>query len=255
MNEEIKDPNQLDLFAGILFTPEQEKMIAEHIAWRNSLAAGKKVVNQHIEKTLVDAGFVYGVDFVNEFKVIETTKTVSVGPWDKRFEVEITFDDYVGDIKLKGLYFDGKQLKESFFYLDIQTSRNGMKINCNNIQDSYRYIKPSTLLEKLKESNQKHKDRFKYYQKKLNIKQYTIEKYQTKYPKAIIEIKQDWSKYNGTFDIIHIEFPSGSYMQLYVPNEIDQEQIYKMYDAEFKKLNQEEVLDMFSKQAKKEGSN
>ena len=26
MNEEIKDPNQLDLFAGILFTPEQEKL-------------------------------------------------------------------------------------------------------------------------------------------------------------------------------------------------------------------------------------
>lgn len=255
MNEEIKDPNQLDLFAGILLTPEQEKAVAEHIAWRNKLAVGKKVQNQQIEKALVDAGFVYGVDFVNDFKVIEITKTVSVGPWNKSFEVEITFDNYEGDIKLKGLYFDGKQLKESFFYLDIQTSRKGMKINCGNIQDSYRYVKPSTLLEKLKESNQKHEYRFEYHQKKSNIKQYTIEKYQTKYPNAVIEIKQDWNRYNGTFDIIHIKFPSGSYMQLYVPNEIDQEQIYKVYDAEFKKLNQEEVLDMFSKQAKKEGSN
>jgi hypothetical protein len=31
LNEQIKDPNQLDLFAGMLFTPEQEQKIAEFI--------------------------------------------------------------------------------------------------------------------------------------------------------------------------------------------------------------------------------
>jgi len=254
--EQIKDPNQLDLFAGILFTPEQEKMIAEHIAWRNSLAVTKENLFIQIEKALLDAGFIKGVDFVNEFEIIETTKKVTVGNYNERFETEITFDDYCGEVKLKGIRFNGKTLENGVFYIDVQTDRNKpLKFQCTSIQDSYRYIKPSTLLEKLKEHNQRETYRFEDYTKRSNIKQYTVEKYKTKYPNATIEIKQDWNKYSGTFDIIHIGFPSGSYIQLYIPSEIDKEQTYKVYDAEFKKLNQEEVLDMFNKQAKKEGSN
>ena len=31
MNEEIKDPNQLDMFEGILLSPDQEKQVANFI--------------------------------------------------------------------------------------------------------------------------------------------------------------------------------------------------------------------------------
>ena len=42
MNEEIKDPNQLDMFEGILLTPEQEKQVAEFIQRRKNQTESKK---------------------------------------------------------------------------------------------------------------------------------------------------------------------------------------------------------------------
>ncbi len=65
MNEEIKDPNQLDLFEGVLLTPEQEKQAMEFVERRkNQVEQGKKRVEQ-IESQLLAAGFIKGNHFVN----------------------------------------------------------------------------------------------------------------------------------------------------------------------------------------------
>jgi hypothetical protein len=90
------------------------------------------------------------------------------------------------------------------------------------------------------------------YNKKHKIKNYTIEKYQKLYPNATVTVVSDYTRGMGHFDTIKVKFPSCSYVQFHIPNEIDREQIYKKHDAEFEDLTTEEVLNRFSKQ---EGSN
>jgi len=59
MNEEIKDPNQLDLFVGILRTPEQEKMINDFLEHRERSVKLVTTANQQNEKLLIDNGFIF----------------------------------------------------------------------------------------------------------------------------------------------------------------------------------------------------
>ena len=56
-------------------------------------------------------------------------------------------------------------------------------------------------------------------------------------------------------EIIEVKFDSGSYIQFKLDTYKNVEFIYKKHDAEFEKMNVEELLERFSKQTKKEGSN
>ena len=250
MSEEIKDPNQLDLFAGILFTPEQEKMIASYVErCKNSTDLSERK-NEYGVDLLIRNGFRLGVDFKNTFKRGKDTRTVTLGSrYDKTlFEAEVEIDMCGGDVELIGLRHNNGKLETSSFYLYFERD----KVQCYPIQDQYRYIKPSTLLEKLHIHNEMQKAFCENYIKKNSVKQYTIEKYQKLYPNATVTAIQEYTKGMGSFDTIQVKFPSCSYVQFYIPNEIDREQVYKKHDADLQDLTAEEVLERFSKQ---EGSN
>lgn len=257
MNEEIKDPNQLDLFAGILFTPEQEEKIAEFIKNRENIANINESINKQREQLLINNGFVKDVDFVNTFKIETVTREMTLGyTYNKTdFRAEVTFKTFEGGIGLKGKRFDTyskpSELVDSIFNVEFE----GNKVNCSIIQDNYRFIKPSTILEKLKTFNSVQEQRLEDYKKKNNLKQSIIEKYTKLYPNATVTVQSDYSRYSGTFDIIEVKFESGSYIQLTLNTYQNKEILHKKYDAEFEKMNSEELLDKFSKQVKKEGSN
>ena len=68
MNEEFKDPNQLDLFAGMFLTPDQEESKRKYIERCENAAKLAESTNQHNMALLLENGFVLGVDFVNTFK-------------------------------------------------------------------------------------------------------------------------------------------------------------------------------------------
>ena len=250
MNEEIKDPNQLDLFAGILFTPEQEKMIASYIERCKTNVDLAESTNEHHVDLLVENGFRLGVDFRNTFKRGKDTRTVTLGSrYDNTlFEAEVTVDTCGGGVELIGLRHTNGKLETASFYLYFERD----KVQCSSIQDQYRYIKPATMLEKLRVHNEKQKIYCENYNKKYKVKNYTIEKYQKLYPNATVTVTQEYTRGMGYFETIKVKFPSCSYVQFYIPNEIDREQIYKKHDAEFEDLTTEEVLEKFSKQ---EGSN
>jgi hypothetical protein len=257
MNEEIKDPNQLDMFAGILFTPEQEQKIAEFIKIREDIANTNESINNQREQLLTNNGFVKDVDFVNTFKIETVTNETTIGySYNKTdFRAEITYKTIDGGIFLKGkrfgTYSNPNELINSTFNIEFERD----KVNCSTIQDNYRYIKPATLLEKLKTYNSRQEQLLEEYKKKNNLKQSVIEKYTKLYPNATITVKSDYSRYSGTFDVIEVKFESGSYIQLTLNTYQNKEILHKKYDAEFEKMNSEELLDRFSKQVKKEGSN
>jgi hypothetical protein len=257
MNEEIKDPNQLDMFAGILFTPEQEQKIAHFIKDREDLAILNESINKQREQLLINNGFIKDVDFVNTFKIETVTREMTLGyTYNKTdFKAEVTFKAIEGGIGLKGKRFDTyskpSELVDSTFNIEFE----GNKVNCSTIQDNYRFIKPSTLLEKLKIFNSVQEQRLEDYKKKNNLKQSIVDKYTKLYPNATVTTKTDYTRYSGTFDIIEVKFESGSYIQLTLNTYQNKEILHKKYDAEFEKMNSDELLDKFSKQVKKEGSN
>jgi uncharacterized protein YutE (UPF0331/DUF86 family) len=245
--ENIKDPNQLDLFAGIVLTVEQQKQVDHYIDSATKSTKFQRNKVQQIEQLLIETGFKVGMDFENTFKSYLETRTVSIGWGNDKFETEITAFFYSGDINLLGVCFNeyDKKIEKRKFGIDIS---NGKLQTSTTIQGQYRFIKPKTLLEKLKLSNKRSKQQLEEYKKENSLKQIIIEKYTKLYPNATITVKDDWTKYSGTFEVIEIKFASGSYIQFRLDTYKNVEYLYKKHDAEFDNLNSEELLNRFSKQ-------
>jgi len=244
MNEEIKDPNQIDMFAGILFTPEQEQKIAEFIKIREDIANTNESINKQREQLLTNNGFIKDVDFVNTFKIETVTNETTIGySYNKTdFKAEITYKTIDGSIFLKGkrfgTYSNPNELINSTFNIDFEED----KVNCSTIQDNYRYIKPATLLEKLKTFDSRQKQLLEEYKRKNGLKLSTVEKYTKLYPNATITVKSDWG------DVIEVKFESGSYVQFKLDTYKNVEYLYKKHDAEIETLGLDKLLDKFSKQ-------
>lgn len=243
---EVKNPNQLDLFAGVLLTQEQQEMVDNHIDRCNKNAEYHKQINQRLEQMLLDAGFIKGKDFVNDFETKVTTREVTLGyTWrNNAFETEVTYTEIKGSIRLKGVYFTSKELQEREFSIELDND----KVQCTAIQDQYRYIKPTTLLEKLHKYNETQEYSYNEYVKRNSLIDTIVEKYTKLYPNATVEVKNEWSKYSGTFGIIEVKFQSGSYVQFTMDTHNQVERFYKKYDAQFEQMSVEEVLNKFNNQ-------
>ena len=255
MNEQIKNPNQLDLFEGIVLTPEQEKLKKEGIDRVNNNVTYLKKANERHEMLLREAGFVEGKDYINTFKVTEVTDEMNFGyDWKgNSFKTVATYLRSEGDISLKGVKMNSEtfEIEECLYNVWYEDG----KFQCSTIQDQYRYIKASTLLNKLKDHIEILKGRSEYQVKRKQIQEYTINKYQTKYPNAKVTIETEWRRYSGEMKYLKVEFPSGSYVNFQLSNEIDKEVVIKIHDEVTRKLSTEEILNMFSNQVNKEVSN
>ena len=244
---------QLDLFAGILLTIEQQQKVDEFIARQSQTSIHLENNNKLLEKALVGAGFIKGVHFTNNFKSFFETRNVKLGYSynDTNFETEIGAVFTEGGVYLLAKRFDtsSKRIVEYNATIDIQRD----KVQCSSVQDQYRYVKPKTLLEKLNFYNDTAKHSFDRYVKENELLINTIEKYTKLYPNAQVTSKSDWTKYSGVFSVIEVKFESGSFIQFRLGSEFGKEYIYQKHDAEA--LSASELLDRFSKQVKKEGSN
>jgi len=249
MNEEIKNPNQLDLFEGILLSPEQEKQAVDFVERRKRQTEDRKKINEQTELQLLAAGFIKGKHFVNDYKIETVTNEVTLGYSynNTQFKVELTYPDDTGSIRLKGtkLSYDNKnQIIETTFYFNYSKG----KFNCDSIQGNYRFIKAETLLQKLIENDEIVALKFRENQKKTDLKQAVIDKYTKLYPNATIEAKNEYTRYRGSFEVIEVRFESGSYVQFTLDTYNNREHLYSKYDVEFDKLTSDELLERFSKQ-------
>jgi hypothetical protein len=244
---------QLDLFEGIVLTTEQQQKVDEFIAKQNKNSIYLENENQQLEKLLVEAGFIKGVHFTNNFNSFFETRTVKLGYSynNTNFETEVGAVFFSGAVYLLAKRFDttSKKIVEYNVVIDLQKD----KVQCTSIQDQYRYVKPKTLLEKLIQHNKKAQYEFDRYVKENELLINTIEKYKKLYPNAQVTAKSDWSKYSGVFSVVEVAFESGSYVQFKLGSEFGKEYIYQKHDTEA--LSASELLDKFSKQIKKEGSN
>jgi hypothetical protein len=61
------------------------------------------------------------------------------------------------------------------------------------------------------EHNAKEEQRYQTYLRATKLLNQTIEKYKTLYPTATVTGGRDYAKYLGSFDVVKVEFESGSY--------------------------------------------
>jgi hypothetical protein len=252
---EIKDPNQLDMFAGVLLTPDQQQQVDNYIINQNKNITYQENENRRIELLLVNAGFIKGVHYKNDFKSSTNTRKVTLGYSynQTQFDVEITAKMYTGGIVLLGKRFDlsTKELRDATFNFDVQRD----KLQSWGIQDQSRYVKPNTLLTKLLEHNEKETQRLEEYNKTTALLNATLNKYKTLYPSATVTSGRDYAKYYGSFDTVKVEFESGSFIEFRIDPYNDRDVIFKKKDVEYDNLSPDELLERFSKQVKKEASN
>ena len=121
--ENFKDPNQLDLFAGIVLTVEQQSQVDRNVDNINQSTNWQRNKVQQLEQLLVEAGFKKGIDFENTFKSSLETRNIKIGYGIWQFETEITAEFHSGDVVLKGLrFFDGK-LTNTTFIISIDNDK------------------------------------------------------------------------------------------------------------------------------------
>jgi hypothetical protein len=239
---------QLDLFEGVLLTADQQEKVNIYI--ENCKKNSEYIQKQHLNIVglLLMNGFCKDTHFEESCKTTIETRTVRLGYTynNTDFETEVTAEYSQSNLYLLGQSFDSYkgELKPSKFYFDIEQD----KIRCGSITEQYRYIKPRTLLEKLKQHNEKAVYRFEEHQKKTNLEKNTIKKYTQLYPDAEITSKDGYSKYEGSYRLIEVKFKSGSYVHFKLDTYNNKEYMCNKHDALVDKLTAEELLDRFSKQ-------
>ena len=149
---------QLDLFAGILLTTEQQGQVNKYI--ENQKKNSEYAQNKHkqIVELLLENDFVEGVHFEQSCKVTTETRKTTLGYNynNTAFETEIEYEKCDSQIYLLGQNFNvwetAKQLKPAKFWFEVE----GGKILCSSITEQYRYYKPKTILEKLQRIGRAH---------------------------------------------------------------------------------------------------
>lgn len=240
--------SQLEFDFKIL-SKEQEERVGRFV----SISANDVVEKEHevytIENMLTEAGFVKGVDFENTFKRLGlVTETKSFGYGEDKFETEVTFEDYKGDIVIKYQYFN--RSKNQITNENGFIRREGNKLECTSITSQYRAYKPTSLLQKLKDNNAQAQYDFKSHNQKLSILNHTLEKYKTKYPNAQVGVTEDYSRYRGTYTLVQVKFENGSYVSFELGHENDKERIHTVRDVVRDNMSAIEILDMFNNQNK-----
>lgn len=232
-----------------MLSKEQEERVASFVASRKDTAIRKEKEIKYIVNLLVEAGFVEGVDFVNDFERLGlVTDNRSFGYGDYAFKTEVQFEDYIGSIIIKYQEYD--KSKNKLVTRNTWISLSGDKLECSAITPQYRAYKPESLLTKLRETNEMAQYDFERGNKKLSVLNHTIEKYKTEYPNAEVGIIQEYNRIHGSFNLVQVKFESGSFISFKLGHDVDKEYIHEMRDTQMENMSTFEILNMFNKQPK-----
>ena len=243
---------QLDLFHGKVLTTEQQEEVNRFIKDQAVRAVKAEKRMNGIISLLDEAGFVYGQDYGNSFEVEEVTKEQTFGYSynNTDYTHEVTYTQSSGNVFLWVNTINNGELKTYKCSVD----KEGDKLMCTNITSQYRHYKPSSLLVKYKEHNQRIAGEFEYKNKQNVALNNIVSKYQTLYPEAKVTISSDYYRSRRNYDsfpIVVVTFKSGSSVsfQLGYSSNLEEVRFYKKYDAQTEKV--EDLLNRFNTQKAK----
>ena len=238
---------QLDLFHGKVLTVEQQEEVNRFIKSQAERAIkDEKRVNETM-LMLDEAGFVYGQDYSSNFEVEEVTKEQRFGYGynNTDYEFEVTYTRSSGNVFLWVNTINNGELKTYKSSVD----KEGDKLMCTSVTSQYRHYKPSSLLVKYKEHNQRIVGELAHTKKQTIALHNIVAKYQKLYPKAKVTISSDYYRRSyQDFPIVIVTFKSGSSVsfQLGYSNNMEEVRFYKKYDAQSETTK--ELLNRFNTQ-------
>ena len=243
---------QLDLFQGKVLTTEQQEEVNRFIKNQAERAIKAEKRINGIISMLDEAGFVYGQDYSSNFEVEEVTKEQRFGYGynNTDYEYEVTYTQSSGNVFLWVNTINNGELKTYKSSVD----KEGDKLMCTSVTSQYRHYKPSSLLVKYKEHNQRIVGELEHKNEQSIALDNVVSKYQTLYPEAKVTIGSDYYRSRRNYDsfpLVIITFKSGSSVsfQLGYSNEMEVVRFYKKYDAQTEKV--EDLLNRFNNQKAK----
>ena len=240
---------QLDLFNGLVLTTEQQEEINNFI---NKQAKRAVDSQDNVNRTMLlmdEAGFVQGKDYISNFEVHEVTKECQFGYSynNTNYEHEVTYTQNTGNVFLWVNTINNGELKTYKSSVD----KEGDKLMCTNVTSQYRHYKPSSLLVKYKEHNQRIAGELEHKNKQSVALNNVVANFQTFYPDAQVTIGSDYYRSRRNYDsfpIVKVEFKSGSYIsfQLGYGDKMEEVRFHKKYDAQSETTDQ--LLTRFNNQ-------
>jgi len=245
---------QLDLFQGVVLNAKQQTQLEEFINDQAIRSQSAKIKNEQTEVALIDAGFVKGVDFNNNFEIYDVVEDVELG---------YSFDNsnfLVNDISYTGKRGGISLLSKRYNHTDDKIDDieinffdfSGGKFECESLIGSYRRVKPATLLAKL---NFK-RDRAEYDMEETRRSnrgfEIALKTLRKKFPTANFNIFTDFDRYSRRFvstQRVKGQFDNGSYIVLNISND-GSYRIAKKYDAELATMKSDQVMEFFTNQNK-----
>ena len=244
---------QLEMDFGML-TVEQQEMVAKFKEDKAKRAKKFLLENQQIEGDLVEAGFVKGVDFENNFGTETVTRDIELGSsWrDNEFTAQdVTYISCFGGVELLSKRYN----KEEDKVVDTRIKHfnyEGGKFECSSLTGNYRKIKPTTLLEKLQNQRVQAKYEMKANRERNNGFEIATNELKTKFPAANILKVTDYDGYGARYRTVtrlKAQFENGSYVTFNVSND-GSYKIAKKYDAAIVGLDSNEIMEFFTNQNK-----
>jgi hypothetical protein len=240
---------QLDLFHGKVLTVEQQEEVNRFIKNQAERAIKAEKRNSKIMLMLDEAGFVYGQDYSSNFEVEEVTRETRFGYGynNTDYEFEATYMQNTGNVFLWVNTINEGKLKTYKSSVDVE----GDKLQCTSVTKQYRHYKPSSLLVKYKEHNQRIIGELEHKNKESIALNNIVSKYQTLYPEAKVTIGSDYYRSRRNYDsfpLVIVTFKSGSWVsfQLGYSDNMEEVRFYKKYDAQSETTK--DLLDRFNNQ-------
>ena len=248
--------NQLDLFEGVILTQEQEQMIKKFIANKEKDAQEAFDYNRRLQSVLVEAGFIQGKDFKNTFEtVVVNADEITIGSYFRgnQFEAkDVTYVNTKGGITLLSKRFDKETNEVVDRGISYLTLERDDKIECYNLTGSYRKIKATTLLEKLREQRMGAETTKTHFNRENQAFANAIDDLREKFPMAEVRSFDDYDRYGRNYRTvkrIKATFENGSYVTFNVGLDGNY-RMDKKYDAALGRMDMMETLEFFANQNK-----
>lgn len=248
--------SQLDLFEGIILSQEQQEMIADFKQKQAKAVKDKMLSNERIEGALIEAGFLKDVDFKNTFETKVVTDDVQLGYSFKgnQFEAkDVTYNTIKGGVCFLSKRYDKEEDKvvdTKINYYSFDGNKN--KIECYNVVGSYRAVKLTTFLTKLKEQREDAKSQMESVRIRKSAFEIAKADLQAEYPNVNIFEFTDFDRYSNRYfetKRLKAQFENGSFITFNVSVN-GEYRINKKYDAVMATADVETAMNTFINQNK-----
>ena len=249
--------SQLDLFEGIVLSQEQQEMIAEFKQKQSKAVKHRMLSNERLEGALIEAGFLKDVDFENTFETKIVTDDVKLGRYSfkgNQFEAkDVTYNTTEGGVSFLSKRYDkveDKVVDTKINYYSFDGNKS--KIECESVVGSYRAVKLTTFLTKLKEQRENADAQMESARKRKSAFAIAKADLQAKYPNVNIVEFTDFDRYSNRYfetKRLKAQFENGSFITFNV-NINGEYSINKKYDAVMATADVETAMNAFINQNK-----